>query len=112
MKQKPIEIDFPIEQVNEISEREAHAKQFRVWRIKFGDYINNLSPYSILQTLYYPNLQFHFSAVISISILSPFLRSLKSTIIKLSRTKISIPSGDFDLTTAFWICSCNKNPAG
>ena len=27
MKPKPIEIDFPIEQVNEIAEREAHAKE-------------------------------------------------------------------------------------
>lgn len=27
MKPKPIEIDFPIEEVNEIAEREAHAKK-------------------------------------------------------------------------------------
>jgi len=27
MNPKPIEIDFPIEQVNEIAEREAHAKK-------------------------------------------------------------------------------------
>jgi len=27
VKQRPIEIDFPIEQVNEIAEREAHAKE-------------------------------------------------------------------------------------
>lgn len=27
MNKKPIEVDFPIEEVNEIAEREAHAKE-------------------------------------------------------------------------------------
>lgn len=56
MKQKPIEIDFPIEQVNEIAEREAHAKEkyrpiyfiHKWWARRLGSVFRTIVLYSLL----------------------------------------------------------------
>jgi len=56
MKPRPIEIDFPIEQVNEIAEREAHAKEkFRPiyfihkwWARRLGSVFRTIVLYSLL----------------------------------------------------------------
>lgn len=56
MKQKPIEIDFPIEQVNEIAEREAHAKEkyrpiyfiHKWWARRLGCVFRTIVLYSLL----------------------------------------------------------------
>lgn len=56
MKQRPIEIDFPIEQVNEIAERESHAKEkFRPiyfihkwWARRLGSVFRTIVLYSLL----------------------------------------------------------------
>ncbi len=56
MKQRPIEIDFPIEHVNEIAEREAHAKEkFRPiyfihkwWARRLGSVFRTIVLYSLL----------------------------------------------------------------
>jgi len=42
MNQRPIEIDFPIEQVNEITGRETHVKEES--RLGRGDYTNAWCP--------------------------------------------------------------------
>lgn len=56
MKQSPIEIDFPIEQVNEIAEREAHAKEkyrpiyfiHKWWARRLGSVFRTIVLYSLL----------------------------------------------------------------
>lgn len=56
MKQRPIEIDFPIEQVNEIAEREAHAKEkyrpiyfiHKWWARRLGSVFRTIVLYSLL----------------------------------------------------------------
>jgi adenine-specific DNA methylase len=56
MKQKPIEIDFPIEQVNEIAERESHAKEkyrpiyfiHKWWARRLGSVFRTIVLYSLL----------------------------------------------------------------
>jgi len=56
MKQKLIEIDFPIEQVNEIAEREAHAKEkyrpiyfiHKWWARRLGSVFRTIVLYSLL----------------------------------------------------------------
>lgn len=56
MKPRPIEIDFPIKQVNEIVEREAQAKEkFRSiyfihkwWVRKLGSVLRTIVSYSLL----------------------------------------------------------------
>jgi adenine-specific DNA methylase len=56
MKKKPIEIDFPIEQVNEIAEREAHAKEkyrpiyfiHKWWARRLGSVFRTIVLYSLL----------------------------------------------------------------
>jgi len=56
MKPKPIEIDFPIEQVNEIAEREAHAKEkyrpiyfiHKWWARRLGSVFRTIVLYSLL----------------------------------------------------------------
>jgi adenine-specific DNA methylase len=56
MKQKPIEFDFPIEQVNEIAEREAHAKEkyrpiyfiHKWWARRLGSVFRTIVLYSLL----------------------------------------------------------------
>jgi len=56
MKQKPIEIHFPIEQVNEIAEREAHAKEkyrpiyfiHKWWARRLGSVFRTIVLYSLL----------------------------------------------------------------
>lgn len=56
MKQIPIEIDFPIEQVNEIAEREAHAKEkyrpiyfiHKWWARRLGSVFRTIVLYSLL----------------------------------------------------------------
>jgi len=56
MKPKPIEIDFPIEQVNEIAEREAHAKEkyrpiyfiHKWWARRLGSVFRTIILYSLL----------------------------------------------------------------
>lgn len=55
MKPKPIEIDFPIEQVNEIAEREAYAKEkyrpiyfiHKWWARKLGSVFRTIILYSL-----------------------------------------------------------------
>ena len=56
MTPKPIEIDFPIEQVNEIAEREAHAKEkyppiyfiHKWWTRRLGSVFRTIVLYSLL----------------------------------------------------------------
>ncbi|MBC7333615.1 MAG: DUF1156 domain-containing protein [Actinobacteria bacterium] len=56
MKPRPIEIDFPIEQVNEIAEREAHAKEkyrpiyfiHKWWARRLGSVFRTIVLYSLL----------------------------------------------------------------
>jgi adenine-specific DNA methylase len=56
LKQRPIEIDFPIEQVNEIAEREAHAKEkyrpiyfiHKWWARRLGSVFRTILLYSLL----------------------------------------------------------------
>ncbi|MBE0478556.1 DUF1156 domain-containing protein [Candidatus Aerophobetes bacterium] len=56
MRQKPIEIDFPIEQVNEIAEKEAHAKEkyrpiyfiHKWWARRLGSVFRTIVLYSLL----------------------------------------------------------------
>lgn len=56
LKPKPIEIDFPIEQVNEIAEREAHAKEkyrpiyfiHKWWARRLGSVFRTIVLYSLL----------------------------------------------------------------
>lgn len=56
MNKKPIEIDFPIEQVNEIAEREAHAKEkyrpilfiHKFWARRLGSIFRTIVLYTLL----------------------------------------------------------------
>ena len=56
MKPRPIEVDFPIEQVNEIAEREAHAKEkyrpiyfiHKWWARRLGSVFRTIVLYSLL----------------------------------------------------------------
>lgn len=56
MKQKPIEFDFPIEQINEIAEREAHAKEkyrpiyfiHKWWARRLGSVFRTIILYTLL----------------------------------------------------------------
>ena len=59
MKQKPIEFDFPIEQINEIAEREAHAKEkyrpiyfiHKWWARRLGSVFRTIILYTLLDEM-------------------------------------------------------------